>query len=72
MGVITRQLHQQRAHGLGQLMSVHGVICHAYFTHAVEFGGRVSGGLDALTGDQHINIATDGLGRCDDVSGRAR
>src|SRR5690606_19969154 len=52
----------QLAQVLTQEMTVRGVVCNQYLVHAFRLGSGFSDGAYVLTGNQHVDVATDGLG----------
>ena len=59
----------QVGHVFGQLVAVGGVVGQQDLAHAFYFGSFVSDSGTAFTGNQHGDVAADGLGGSNDVQG---
>src|SRR5690606_13506294 len=59
VAVALAQLGNQRSDPFRQLVGECSVIGIHYLAHASDFGGGFGSGTGIVTGDQHVNVATD-------------
>ena len=72
VAVVLAQLGDQRRDVFRQLVGVGGVVGDQHLGDALDLGGGFGHGGNVLSGDQHVDVAANGLGSGNGVQGGSR